>query len=83
MKSKIIHLADSPAIPVPQPLLDVCHMQNEVEVEAQGGCLVIRSPKPAREGWDEAFRKMAASEDDKLILNDAAHTRWDEEEWEW
>ena len=55
-------------------------MQNEVEVEAQGGCLVIRSPNPAREGWDEAFRKMAASEDDKLILNDAAHTRWDEEE---
>ena len=58
-------------------------MQNEVEVEAQGGCLVIRSPRPAREGWDEAFRKMAASEDDKLILNDAAHTRLDEEEWEW
>ena len=83
MKSKIIHLADSPAIPVPQPLLDICHLQNEVEVEAQGGCLVIHNLNPAREGWEEAFGKMAASEDDKLILNDAAPTRWDEEEWEW
>jgi antitoxin MazE len=65
VQSKLIHPVDSPAIPVPQPLLDVCHLQNEVEVEAQGGCLVIRSLKPAREGWEEAFRKMAACEDDK------------------
>jgi hypothetical protein len=57
VKSKIIHLADSPAIPVSQSLLDVCHLQNDVEVEAQGGCLVIRNPEPAREGWEEAFRK--------------------------
>jgi antitoxin MazE len=83
VKSKIIHLPDTPAIPVPQPLLDVCHLQNEVELEAQGGCLVIRSLEPARAGWEEAFGKMAVREDDKLILNDAAPTRWDEEEWEW
>ncbi len=83
MKSKIIHLADSPAIRVPQPLLDVCHLRNEVEMEAQGGSLVIRGLKPVREGWEEAFREMAANEDDKLILNEAAQTRWDKEEWEW
>ena len=83
MKSKIIQLDDSPAIPVPQPLLDVCHLQNEVEVEAQGGCLVIRGLQAPRTGWEEAFRKMAASEDDKLILNDAAATRWDEQKWAW
>jgi antitoxin MazE len=81
VKSKIIHLADSPAIPMPQPLLDVCHLHNEVEVEAQGGCMVIRSLEPARAGWDEAFRKMAASNDDRLMLNDAVCSRWDEEEW--
>jgi antitoxin MazE len=83
VKSRIIHLTDTPAIPVPQPLLDVCHLQNEVEVEAQGGCLVIRSLNPAREGWEEAFGNMAAREDDKLILKDARRNRWDEEEWEW
>lgn len=83
VKSKIVHLADSPAIPVPQPLLDACHLKNEVEVEAEGGCLVIRNLKPARDGWEQAFRKMAVSADDKLILQDAPSTRWDEEEWEW
>jgi hypothetical protein len=55
VKSKIVHLADSPA--------SICSLQ------------------PAREGWEEAFRATAASEDDKLILNDAVRTRRDEEEW--
>ena len=83
VKAKIVQIGGSPAIPVPQPLLDACHLHNEVEMEAQGGCLVIRNPRSPREGWEEAFRQMAASGDDKLILNDAPATRWDEEEWEW
>jgi antitoxin MazE len=83
VKSKIVQFAGSPAIPVPQPLLDACNLHNEVELDAQGGCLVIRSAQPPREGWEEAFRRMAASGDDKLILNDAPPSRWDEEEWEW
>lgn len=72
MKSKIVQLADSPAIPVPQPLLDTCHLQDEVEAEAQGGSLLIRSPKHPREGWDAAFRRMASNSDDKLLFNDSA-----------
>ncbi len=79
----MIHLPDSPAIPVPQLLLDACHLQSEVEVEAQGGHLVIRNPNSPRESWDDAFRRMAACDDEKLILNDAPQTRWDEEEWQW
>ena len=68
---------------MPQLLLDACHLENEVNVEAQGDSLVIRSLTPARQGWEEAFRNMAANDDDKLILNDAPPARWDEEEWEW
>jgi hypothetical protein len=76
-------LSDSPAIPVSQPLLDACSLKNEVEVEAHGNCLIIRSPAGQRERWDEAFRKMASNQDDKLLLNDAPPKRWDNEEWEW
>jgi antitoxin component of MazEF toxin-antitoxin module len=83
LKSTIVQHGGSPAIPVPQRLLDACHLQNEVEIEAQGGCLVIRNPQPPRAGWEEAFRQMAAHGDDRLILNDAPATRWDDEEWEW
>jgi antitoxin MazE len=58
-------------------------LANEVEVEAQGGCLIIRSPIPPRAGWEGAFHRMAANGDDKLELNDTAATDWDEKEWEW
>ena len=83
MKAKIIQMGDSPAIPIPQPLLDACHLESEVEIETQGGCLVIRNPRLPREGWEDAFRRMAQQQDDKLVLKDAPTTRWDEEEWEW
>ena len=83
VKSKIVQLAGSPAIPVPQPLLDACNLTNEVEVEAQGGCLIIRNPIPPRAGWEEAFRRMAADGDDRLMLNDTAANDWDQKEWEW
>jgi hypothetical protein len=64
MKSKIVQLEGTPAIPVPQPLLDACHLEIEVELEAQGGSLVVRSAKSPREGWEEAFRQSAAHETD-------------------
>ena len=83
MKSTIVQFSGSPAIPVPQPLLDACHLRDEVEIEAQGGCLVIRNPHLTRTGWDEAFRQMAVRGDDALILKDAPSTQWDQEEWEW
>src|SRR5712692_4845918 len=83
VKSKIVQLPGTPAIPVPQPLLDACNLTNEVEVEAQGGCLIIRNPIPPRAGWEDAFRRMAASGDDKLELNDTAANDWDAKEWKW
>lgn len=83
MRSRIVHLDSSPAIPVPQPLLDACQLHNEVEVEARGDCSVIRKLPLARAGWDEGSSRMAASGDDLLLLREALGTRWDEEEWEW
>jgi len=83
VKSTIVQVSGSPAIPVPQPLLDACQLRGEVEIEAHGGCLVIRNPYHPRAGWDEAFRQMTEKGDDKLILNDTPSTQWDQEEWEW
>jgi len=48
----------------------------------QGNRLIIHSPKRPRQGWDELFVKMAEQDDDRL-LDEAAPTRWDEEEWDW
>jgi hypothetical protein len=51
------------------------------EIYARPGEIVIRVARP-REGWDAAFRAMAAAGDDAPPDPDAAG-EWDEEEWEW
>ncbi|MDQ6631226.1 MAG: AbrB/MazE/SpoVT family DNA-binding domain-containing protein [Verrucomicrobiota bacterium] len=72
MKTKIVHFGDSSAISIPEPLLQQCHFQDEVNVELRGGCLVISLSKTAREGWDAAFQKMHEAGDDRFILNETA-----------
>jgi len=83
MKSIIIQHNGSPAIPVPQQLLDACHLPREVEIEARTDCLIVRGPHSPRAGWEREFRQMATSGDDRMVLKDAPASRWDEEEWEW
>jgi len=40
-------------------------------------------PDP-REGWDEEFKRMAASGDDELLCEDAGPlSGWDESDWAW
>jgi hypothetical protein len=36
-----------------------------------------------RPGWDEAFGKMAASGDDKLLDVDTLANEFDDQEWRW
>ncbi len=36
-----------------------------------------------RDGWDEAFRRMAESGDDAMLDGDASMSEWDDTEWEW
>ena len=55
---------------------------NEVEIEMQDGCLVIRPVGRSRVGWEEAFAVMAAEQDD-VLLDPPTETSWDEAEWEW
>jgi antitoxin MazE len=55
-----------------------------VELEARDNQIVIRPATYLRQGWEEAFRAMAKSEDDRLPSDDLiGQTRWDQKEWEW
>ena len=36
-----------------------------------------------REGWDAAFKRMAAAGDDALLVPDSFEHDWDEEEGAW
>ena len=56
----------------------------EVELEAQAGQIILRPARSPRQGWDEAFRAMSQHGDDRLLDGETASlSQWDETEWQW
>jgi len=83
LKTKVVRIGNSRGIRIPKVILDQCHINDEVELETKEGCLVIKSPHTAREGWDLAFQKMHESKDDVLVASNNITNEFDEDEWEW
>lgn len=54
------------------------------EAEARAGRITIHAAGRQRQGWEEAFRSMAARGDDALLEpEETGFAVWDEEEWKW
>lgn len=84
VRTRLIKIGNSRGIRLPKTLLEQARLEQEVEIEAQDGQLVIRPVTHPRAEWDAMFRKMAARGDDRLLDADApATTEWDETEWQW
>lgn len=84
MKTKIVRIGNSRGIRIPKSLLHQCRLEGPVEIEVQGNQLVVRPAARARSGWDEEFRTMHTSCDDRLLDRELlAASRWDREEWRW
>ena len=84
MKTRIVRIGNSRGVRIPKLLLEQTGLSEEVLIEAEGNCLVLRPASHPRQGWDEAFRAMAESGSDRLLDGDIVSTsKWDEEEWEW
>jgi len=81
MKASIIKIGNSHGIRIPKPLLDQCGFENEVELEVHNNSLVIKPRKKLRQNWENAFKKMADNNDDRLI--ESPSSDWDNGEWEW
>jgi antitoxin MazE len=81
MRAKIIAIGTSRGIRIPKYLLVKYHLENLVEVDDTGEGIMIRPIKKPREGWDEAFKKAAGSEQDELI--EMPDSEWDNQEWQW
>jgi antitoxin MazE len=75
---KAIHVSirkigNSQGIVIPKPVLVQLGLNGETEAEMtiEGGALVLRRPaRPARAGWAEAARKIAAAGDDALVMGE-------------
>ncbi len=83
VKAKLVRIGNSKGIRIPKTILEQCHIDNEVELEAKEDCLIIKSSPSVREGWDDAFKRMHENNDDHMLLPESLCTGWDSEEWEW
>jgi len=83
IKTRIVRIGNSQGIRIPKLLLDQTGFGNEVELELQENCIVIRSSKSSRSDWEEKFKLMAEQGDDYLLDEAVQLTSWDGEDWEW
>jgi len=84
MKVRIIKIGNSQGVRIPKLFLEQTGLSDEVEIEALDNQIIIRSTTFPRQGWDEAFQKMAENSDDRLLdFPLLGQTNWDESEWQW
>ena len=67
MKTVIRRMGNSWGVLIPKPLLAQVGLE-EAEMLVGKDCIVLRRPqKKVREGWAEASRNIASTNDDKLV----------------
>jgi antitoxin MazE len=83
MKLSIIAIGNSQGIRIPKALLKQCGFQDKVIIKVVKGNLVLSPDIEPRQGWEEAFKKMAKFGDDRLLDEYCIESSFDKEEWEW
>jgi antitoxin MazE len=82
MKAHIVRIGNSRGIRLPKTLLQEAQLEDEVELQAEPGRILISNTAKPRAGWGEAARRMQELDKDRL-LDPPTPTRFDKEEWKW
>ncbi len=82
MKAHIVRIGNSKGIRLPKTLLQEAQLENEVELQAEPGRILISKSAQPRAGWADAARRMSAQGEDSL-LDPPTATRFDKEDWKW
>lgn len=82
MKTALVRIGNSKGIRLPKPILEQCGIEDEVVVEVEDDRLIVRSARPPRFGWNEAFAEMSRRGDDSFLDGELISS-WDENEWRW
>ena len=80
MKTHIVRIGNSRGIRLPKTLLQEAQLEDEVELRAEPGRILISKTTKPRTGWAEAARRMRERGEDRLI-DPPTPTRFDKEEW--
>jgi antitoxin MazE len=70
MEVSVIKIGNSKGIRLSKTVLDKYNIQDTVEIILEKGQIVIKPLSRPRKGWEKAFKKMAESGDDRLLIND-------------
>jgi antitoxin MazE len=82
MKAHIVRIGNSKGIRLPKTLLQEAQLEDEVELQAEPGRILISKSAQPRAGWADAARRMRAQGEDSLLDTPTA-TRFDKEDWKW
>jgi antitoxin MazE len=82
MKARLVRIGNSRGVRLPKPLIEEAGLTEEVEIHVRAGTIIIAPAQRPRAGWAEAARQLSRRGEDRL-LDSAASTRFDEDEWEW
>ncbi|MGV8138179.1 MAG: AbrB/MazE/SpoVT family DNA-binding domain-containing protein [Mangrovibacterium sp.] len=80
MELPVVKIGNSRGIRLSKTLLEKYNIKDTVDLILEEGHIVIRPLSKPRKGWDEAFKEMNASGDDKLLIDDVFPDD-DLEEW--
>jgi len=83
MKAELVRIGNSQGVRIPKSVIQQCGFAGQVEMRVEGKSLIITPARHVREGWDEAFKTMAARGDDQLLIPDDLEHSFDETEWQW
>ena len=78
MEMPIIQIGNSKGIRLAKTVLERYDITDKVELIFKEGFLILKPVKKPRDGWDEAFKKMAERGDDELLIDDV----FEDENWE-
>ena len=81
MRSKIVRIGNSQGVRLPKLLIEQAGLEEEVELRAEAGQIVIAAPRETRAGWAEAAQRARGAGDD--VPESTGLTRFDQTEWEW
>jgi len=82
MKAHIVRIGNSKGIRLPKTLLQEAQLEDEVELQAEPGRILISKSAQPRAGWADAARRMRVQGEDNL-LDPPTATRFDKEDWKW
>ncbi len=80
MKTKLVKIGNSQGVRIPKSLIEAAGLESEIDMELESNAIVLRRPRTARAGWEDAFRQLGPEDD---TLEDAPRSAWDDAEWEW